>query len=210
MQADASPDDMELVRRILVGEKECFALLVERHERSVFRIVQGILGNTADTEEVLQESFLNAFTHLGGFRGEAQFRTWLIRIAINEARKKVRKYKPQLHDSIDETEEDGRNYRPRELRDWQLNPEQRMASKEVAGLMERAIQALPRGYREVFLLRDVEQLSSQQAADTLGLSLSATKTRLLRARLMVREYLSPHFRQRWHQGLLSRLKQRGE
>ena len=187
------------------GEKEQFAELVRRHQRIVFRIVQGILANLADTEEVLQESFLKAYTHLGEFRGQSQFRTWLIRIAINEAKMRLRKYRPGQHDSINETDREGEEIAPRDLRDWDPNPEERLRETELASLLERAIRALPRGYREVFLLRDVEQMSTEEAAETLEISVSAAKTRLRRARLMMREYLTPHFQKRWHQKLLDRV-----
>lgn len=200
--------DEELVRLVCLGERELFAHLVRRYERSVYHIVQGILNNPADSEEVLQESFLKALQHIGDFRGEAQFRTWLTRIAINEARMRLRKYRPKLHDSIDEAPDDTTDLRPRELRDWQPNPEEKLAGAEVARLLERAIRALPRNYREVFLLRDVEHLSNNEAAQALGISLAAVKTRLLRARLMMREYLAPHFRRRWHERLLDRFTQR--
>ena len=192
-----------------LGERELFAQLALRHQRTIFRIVQGILGNAADSEEVLQESFLKALQHLEEFRGEARFRTWLIRIAINEARMRQRKYRPSLHDSVDDASEDDAGYRPRELRDWDPNPEERLARKEVTRLLERAIRALPRKYREVFLLRDVEQLSSEEASQALGISLSAAKTRLLRARLMMRDSLAPHFLRGWHWRLLHRFNQRG-
>jgi len=198
-------DDATVVSLVCLGDKERFAELVERHQRIVFRIVQGILNSPADSEEVLQEAFLKAYTHLREFRGQAQFRTWLIRIAINEARMRLRKYRPGLHDSIDESDPEGDQFEPRELRDWDPNPEERLESAEMSRLLERAIGALPRGYREIFLLRDVEQLSTEEAAESLEISVPAAKTRLRRARLMMREYLAPHFQKRWHQRLLDRV-----
>ena len=205
----AQASDDELVRLARAGEKECFAHLVQRHQRTMFCIVQGILDNPADSEEVLQESFLKALQHLADFRGEAQFRTWLIQIAVNEARMRRRKYRPGLYDSIDEAPDDLETFRPRPLRDWDPNPEERLAREEVAQLLERAIRALPRNYREVFVLRDVEHLSGEETAQALGISLSAAKTRLLRARLMMREHLAPHFERRWHHRLLDRFTPRG-
>ena len=200
--------DEELIRLVCLGKRELFAPLVGRYERSVYHIVQGILDNPADSEEVLQDSFLKALQHIGDFRGEAQFRTWLTRIAINEARMRLRKYRPKLHDSIDEAPDDAMDMRPRELRDWQPNPEERLAEAELARLLEKAIRALPPLYREVLLLRDVEHLSNEETAQALGISLPATKARLLRARLMMREYLSPHFEKRWHHRLLDRITRR--
>lgn len=200
--------DEELVRLVCLGKRDLFARLVGRYQRSVYHIVQGILDNPADSEEVLQESFLKALQHIGDFRGEAQFRTWLTRIAINEARMRVRKYRTKLHDSIDEPPDDAMDMRPRELRDWQPNPEEKLAEAELARLLEKAIRALSPIYREVLLLRDVEHLSNEETAQALGISLPATKARLLRARLMMREYLAPHFEKRWHHRLLDRFTQR--
>lgn len=200
--------DEELVRLICLGKRELFAHLVGRYQKSVYHIVQGILENAADSEEVLQESFLKALQHIAEFRGEAQFRTWLTRIAINEARMRLRKYRAKLHDSIDDTADNPTDLRPRELRDWRPNPEETLAEAELASLLERAIRALPRIYREVLLLRDVEHLSNEETAQVLGISLAATKARLLRARLMMRDYVAPHFEKRWHHRLLDRLTQR--
>lgn len=204
----AQAGDDELIRLIRDGRKECFAFLASRHERSVYHIVQGILQNIADSEEVLQESFLKAFQHLGEFRGEAQFRTWLTRIAINEARMRLRKYRAKLYDSIDEPRDDETDLRPRELRDWRPNPEEILSNQELSKLLERAIRSLPIKYREVLILRDIEHLSSEETAQALDVSVAAAKTRLLRARLMLREYLAPHFEKRWHHRLVERITQR--
>ena len=200
--------DEELVQLVCLGKRDLFAHLVGRYQRSVYHIVQGILENPADSEEVLQESFLKALQHIEDFRGEAKFRTWLTRIAINEARMRLRKYRTKLHDSIDDGSDDTMDMRPRELRDWRPNPEERLADAELAKLLEKAIRALPRIYREVLLLRDVEHLSNEETAQALGISLSATKARLLRARLMMRDYVAPHFEKRWHHRLLDRFTQR--
>jgi RNA polymerase sigma-70 factor, ECF subfamily len=201
--------DEELVRLVCLGKRDLFAHLVGRYQRSIYHIVQGILENSADSEEVLQESFLKALQHIEDFRGEAKFRTWLTRIAINEARMRLRKYRTKLHDSIDEPADDMMDMRPRELRDWQPNPEEKLAEAELARLLEKAIRGLPGIYREVLLLRDVEHLSNEETAQALGISLSATKARLLRARLMMRDYIAPHFEKSWHHRLLDRFTQRG-
>jgi len=205
---EQAPDE-QLVLRVQQGEKQLFACLVQRHERSVYRIVFGILQNHADSEEILQESFLKALQHIGNFRGEAQFRTWLIQIAINEARMRRRKYRPNQYESLDEEPEDPSQFRPRQLADWRPNPEETLAKQEMAQLLERAMRSLPKIYREVFVLRDIEHLSNEEAASALGISVPASKTRLLRARLMMREYLAPHFKVRWRDQLLERLRQRG-
>lgn len=200
--------DEELIRLVCLGQRELFAHLLGRYERRVYHIVQGILNNPADSEEVLQESFLKAFQHLAEFRGESQFPTWLTRIAINEARMRLRKYRTKLYDSIDEPREDEMDLRPRELRDWEPNPEERLAKAEMASLLEKAIRALPIIYREALILRDVDHLSTEEAALALGISVSAAKARLFRARIMVRDYLAPHFEKRWHHRLVDRFTQR--
>lgn len=203
------PNDSELVHRVQQGDKEAFGTLVHRHERRVYWMVQGILQNPADSEEILQETFLKALQHIQDFRGEAQFSTWLIQIALNEARMRRKRYRTGLHDSLDEKAPDGMEFMPRELADWRLTPEERLAEEELVTLLHRAIRSLPEKYREVFLLRDVQELSNEEAAQALGISLSAVKTRILRARLMAREFLAPHFKMRWHDRLLGRLRRRG-
>src|SRR5689334_19715296 len=119
--------DQELVQRVQQGDTESFGLLALRHQRSVYWVIQAIRHNQADTEEVLQESFVKALQHIGDFRGEARFGTWLIRIAINEARMRQRKYRPGLYESIDEDKSDQEDFRPRELSDWRPDPEETLA-----------------------------------------------------------------------------------
>ena len=201
--------DQELVRRVQQGEKEAFATLVHRHERSVYWMIHGILQNQADSEEILQETFLKALQHIREFRGEAKFSTWLIQIAVNEARMRRRKYRTGLHDSLDEERDPDSPFRPRELTDWRPNPEAAFAREELAALLHRATRSLPKNYREVFLLRDVQHLSNEEAASVLQISVPAVKTRVLRARLMMREFLAPHLKLRWQDRLLARLKRRG-
>lgn len=186
--------DEELVPRVQQGERELFGILAKRHERSVYWMIEAILHNQADSEEVLQESFLKALEHIRDFRGESRFATWLIRIAINEARMRQRKYRPGQYESLDQEQNDQTDFHPRELSDWRPNPEQEFAREEIATLLRRAIRSLPPIYREVFLLRDVQHLSTEEAAAALGITVPATKTRLLRARLMAREFLAPHFK----------------
>lgn len=204
-----TPTDSELVRRVQGGEKQAFAPLVHRHTRTVYRVIQGVVDNPADAEEIVQEAFLKAFQHIQKFRGEAKFRTWLIQIAVNESRMRYRKHRPGLHDSLDEEPPEGREFHPRELADWRPNPEEKLARKEMSLLIGQGIRALPKGYREVFLLRDVEHLSNEEAAAALELTVAAVKTRLLRARLMMREYMAPYCKMRWPERLLGRLRRRG-
>jgi RNA polymerase sigma-70 factor, ECF subfamily len=192
--AAENPSDEQLVHRVQQGDAEAFGPLVQRHQRTVYWMIEGILHNQADSEEVLQETFLKAFEHIGSFRGESRFATWLIRIAINEARMRQRKYRPGLYESLDEEPADHDDFRPRELSDWRPNPEEIWAKEELAALLRRAIQSLAPIYRQVFLLRDVEHHSTEETAAALGITVPAAKTRLLRARLMVREFLAPHFK----------------
>ena len=194
-----NPTDEQLVHRVQEGDHEAFTPLVQRHQRSAYWMIESILHNQADSEEVLQETFLKALQHIGSFRGEACFATWLSRIAINEARMRQRKYRPGLYESLDEEPPGDGEFRPRELSDWRPNPEQNWAREEIAALLRRAIQSLAPIYREVFLLRDVEHQSTEETAAALGITVPAAKTRLLRARLMVREFLAPHFKMDGHQ-----------
>ena len=186
--------DEELVHRVQQGDKESFGALATRHQRSVYWMIEAILHNQADSEEILQESFLKALEHIRDFRGESRFSTWLVRIAINEARMRQRKYRPGQYESLDHDQNDHADFHPREFSDWRPNPEEELAREEIAVLLRRAIQSLPPIYREVFLLRDVQKLSTEEAAAALGITVPATKTRLLRARLMAREFLAPHFK----------------
>jgi RNA polymerase sigma-70 factor (ECF subfamily) len=201
--------DEELVRRVQQGDQEAFGVLAERHHKNVYWVVEGILHNQADSEEVLQEAFLKAFDHIRDFRGDSRFATWLIRIAINEAHMRLRKYKPGRYDSIDEEPDGDREFRPRELTDWRPNPEETFAKEELAGLLNKGIQSLPSLYRQIFLLRDVQHLSTEEAAQALGLTIPAAKTRLLRARLMMREFLAPHFKTGWNVRLPGNLENSG-
>jgi len=203
------PSDEELVRLVQQGEKPVFATLVRRHERRVYWIIHGILENHADSEEVLQETFLKALQHIREFRGESRFSTWLVQIAVNEARMRRRKYRSGLYDSLDEERDPDSPFRPRELADWRPNPEEEFVREELSELIQRAIRSLPKNYREVFLLRDGEHLSSEEAANVLQISIPAVKTRLLRARLMMREFLAPHLKLRWHDRMLARIQRRG-
>ena len=189
------PNDQELVQRVQKGDTEAFGVLALRHQRSVYWVIQAILRNQADSEEIRQETVVKALQHIRDFRGEARFATWLIRIAINEARMRQRKYRPGLYESLDEDKSEQDDFRPRELSDWRPNPEQILAKEEIAELLRKAIQSLPSIYREVFLLRDVEHHSTEETATALAITVPAAKTRLLRARLMVREFLAPHFAQ---------------
>ncbi|HKW90216.1 MAG TPA: sigma-70 family RNA polymerase sigma factor [Candidatus Acidoferrales bacterium] len=187
-EAGAGEEDIALVERVLAGERRAFEPLVRRHERRIFRVVLAVLGNAEDAEEAMQDTFVKAFRHLGQFRRESKFTTWLTRIAVNEALQKRRARKEAV--SLDETRDVEEPFMPRRHENWQANPEKIYGKQEMRRLIESAIEALPEIYREAFVLRDVEEMSAEEAAEAVGIGVPALKSRLLRARLMVRETLA--------------------
>ena len=186
--------DMELVGQAKAGQLDAFDELVNRHERKIFRLTQHITGNREEAEDALQDSFLKAFSRLSQFQGDSQFYTWLVRIAVNESLMRLRKRKAHPTFSLDEPIETDDDLMPREHGTWEDNPEQMYAQQELREILDRAVQSLPPIFRTVFVLRDIEQLSTEETAETLELSIPAVKSRLLRARLQLREKLSKHFR----------------
>ena len=194
-------NEVELIRRVRSGEKEAFYELVRPYERAVYSAAMSILNNQADAEEVSQEAVLKAFSHLSGFRGDAKFSTWLVRITINEARMKVRKDRRHLYESVDEpnTTEDG-EYFPKDFADWREVPSEAAQRKELRDALKRAMSGLPPKYREVLVLRDIQHMSIEETAQALGISPANVKTRLLRARLQMRDALAPGFDGSWITG----------
>jgi len=189
-------EDLALVQAAREGDINAFEQLVKRYDRNVFRIAQHITQNREDAEDVVQDAFLKAFQNLGQFQGQSKFYTWLVRIAVNEALMRLRRRRPERMVSIDEdvkTEEDSI---PREIADWSPNPEQLYNQGELKEILQKTIQGLPESFRTVFILRDVEGLSTEETADALGLSVPAVKSRLLRARLQLRERLTKYFKRR--------------
>jgi len=188
----AEDPDAGLIAQAQIGNLEAFEGLVRNHTRRVYRILMAILGNPEEAKDAMQDAFLSAFKHLAGFQGRSKFSTWLVSIAKNTALQRLRGRKnfESLDESTGETEEE---FRPRQVRAWQDDPEQLYSVSERRQLVERGIMQLPAKYRVVLMMRDIEQLSTEETAENLGLSVPATKTRLLRARLMLREALSPHF-----------------
>ena len=181
-------DDLLLVDRVLAGDRRAFEPLVRRHERRVFRVTLAILNNVEDAEEAMQDTFVKVFCHLNQFRKDSRFTTWLTRIAVNAALEKRRRRKDFV--PLSESEGAEEQFAPKSYEPWKSNPEQAYGKQELHRLVENAIRALPQIYREAFLLRDVEGLSAEEAADVLGLTIPALKSRLLRGRLMVREQLA--------------------
>ncbi len=188
-------NEATLVAEAKEGNAEAFTVLMTQYERNIFRLALNITSNKEDAEDVLQESFLKAYTNLGRFQGNSRFYTWLVRIAVNESLMKLRKRRSDRQVSLDEkleTEDDG--LLPREIVDWGDNPEQRYAKTEWQEILAEATQDLEPAFRTVFTLRDVEQLSTEETAEALGLSVPAVKSRLLRARLKLRQRLNKYFK----------------
>lgn len=194
-------NEAELIRRVDTGDKEAFYELVRPYERAVYTSAMSILNNQADAEEVAQEAVLKAFSNLPRFRGESKFSTWLIQITINEARLKLRKDRRHLYESVDEPQSDDEgDYFPKDYADWREIPSETLQRKELRDALKRAMAALPQKYREVLVLRDIQQLSIEETAQALGISPGNVKTRLLRARLQMRDALAPGFDGSWVTG----------
>lgn len=185
-------DDRELLQRVRAGEREAFYSLVSRYERPLYRSALAITRNPSDAEDVVQETFLRAYEHLEQFRGEAKFQTWLTQIALNTARMKLRKNHGALWESLDQPRATEEGVLPRDVREWREDPEQQLGREEMEALLHQALNGLPAAYREVVALRDMQLLSTQETAEILGLSVANVKTRLLRARLQLRERLAAH------------------
>ncbi|MBZ5503232.1 MAG: sigma-70 family RNA polymerase sigma factor [Acidobacteriia bacterium] len=186
-------DESTLVAAAQAGDVRAFETLVNRYERRIFRLTHNITQNREDAEDAMQEAFLKAFEHLGGFQGTSRFYTWLVRIAVNQALMKLRKRRPGIV-SLDEEIETGEATVPRDVEDWGPSPEQRYQQSELADILAHVVGDLDPLFRVVFQLRDIEELSTEETAEVLGLSVPAVKSRLLRARLRLRESLNRYFR----------------
>lgn len=185
-------DEAALVTAAKAGDNNAFDELVTRYERKIFRLAMNITQNQAEAEDAMQDAFLKAFQHLGDFQGGSRFYTWLVRIAVNESLMRLRKRRPNQV-SIDETVETEEASMPRQIEDWGPSPEKRFAQSEMEGILTKVIEQLEPLYRAVFLMRDVSELSTEETADALGISIPAVKSRLLRARLKLRDLLQPYF-----------------
>lgn len=194
----ASPetDESALVSQAKAGDASAFSTLVNRYERKIYRLAKHITQNDEDAEDVLQEAFLKAYEHLDGFQGNSKFYTWIVRIAVNEALMKLRKRKSDRTVPLDEPVDTGEEMVAREIAVWEDNPEQRYSRDEMQGILDQAIQSLKPDFRTVFMLRDIEELSTEETAETLGISIPAVKSRLLRARLALREKLTRQFKRK--------------
>jgi RNA polymerase sigma-70 factor, ECF subfamily len=189
-------DELALVRAAKNGDIGAFEELVKRYDRNVFRIAQHITQNREDAEDVVQDAFLKAYGNLNQFQEQSKFYTWLVRIAVNEALMKLRRRRPERMVSLDEDVKTDEDSIPREVADWSPNPEQQYNQAELKQILSKTINGLPPSFRTVFVLRDVEGLSTEETAEALNLSIPAVKSRLLRARLQLRERLTKYFKRR--------------
>jgi RNA polymerase sigma-70 factor, ECF subfamily len=189
-----SRDEAQIIASILAGNTHEFHDLIRPYERSVYVMALSLLHNEADAEDAAQEAFLKAFRNLAHFRGEAKFSTWLISITLNEARSRLRSGKTMKMESLDEPPEEQGHVTPALLRDWREIPSEALERKEVRSLLQQAVTDLPLIYREVFLLRDVEEMSVNESADALGITVASVKVRLHRARIMLQKMLVPQLK----------------
>jgi RNA polymerase sigma-70 factor (ECF subfamily) len=192
MRAETN-DDFDLVHASKNGDVAAFEQLVKRYDRKLFRIAQSVTHNREDSQDAVQEAFLKAYQHLGEFREDSQFSTWLIRITLNQSLMKLRKQRRTREVSLDEDFGVDEDVLPREVIDWAPNPEQLYSVSELRNILIKTIEELQPILRTVFVLQDIEGLSTVQAAEVLNLSQSAVKSRLWRARLQLRERLNKYF-----------------
>jgi len=184
--------DAELIARVVAGERELFHELVRPYEKSVYFAAFSVLQNEQDAEDAAQETVLKALKNLRSFRAESKFSTWLLSIAINEARSRLRHARVLEFESVDQSPENEEgDFVPAVISDWREVPLQALERKELRELLQKAISSLPEIYREVLLLRDVEEVNIADTAEALGVSTGVVKTRLLRARLMMQKILAP-------------------
>lgn len=189
-------DETALVAQARQGDVEAFTELVNHYEANIFRLARRITQNPEDAEDVLQETFLKAYEHLKDFQGASKFYTWVVRIAVNQSLMKLRKRKNDASVSLDDPYDTGEETLTREIAVWDPNPESTYSQEEIRAILEKAVDSLPPVFRAVFLLRDVEDLSTEETAAALNLSIPAVKSRLLRARLRLREKLTRYFKRK--------------
>jgi RNA polymerase sigma-70 factor (ECF subfamily) len=197
-------DEPRMIAAILAGDSEQYHELIRPYERSVFKMALSFMKNEADAEDVAQESFLKAFRKLSDFRGQAKFSTWLISITLNEARGRLRRQAIVRMESLDEAPEEGGHISPALLRDWREVPSEALERREIRQMLQDAIANLSPLYREVLLLRDVEDFSIEETATALAITTGTVKVRLHRARMMMQKELAPKLkntgtRRRWFQ-----------
>jgi RNA polymerase sigma-70 factor, ECF subfamily len=197
-------DEEQMIASVLSGDTEKYHDLIRPYEHSVYRIALSLMKNESDAEDVAQEAFLKAFRNLAAFLGRANFSTWLISITLNEARGRLRRQSLVRIESLDQTPEEGGHVSPALLRDWREVPFAALERKEIRKMLREAIVGLSPIYREVVMLRDVEELSVEETATALAISAALVKTRLHRARIMLQKALAPQLKtadpkKRWFQ-----------
>jgi RNA polymerase sigma-70 factor, ECF subfamily len=196
MTVSSQVDEATLVAQSREGNARAFGELVRRYEGKIFRLAQHVTQNREDAEDVLQETFMKAYEHLDQFQGNSKFYTWIVRIAVNQALMKLRRRKTDRSVSLDDEIDTGEDTVVREIAAWDENPEQQYSREELTTILDSAVQSLAPPYRSVFVLRDMEELSTEETAEALGLSVPAVKSRLLRARLQLREKLTRYFKRK--------------
>jgi RNA polymerase sigma-70 factor, ECF subfamily len=185
-------DEPGLITRIRGGEKDLFHDLIRPYERRIYLTVLALLGSEAEAEDAAQEVMIKAFRNLGSFRNESRFSTWLVSIALNEARSRLRKSKRVTIESLDEHEElHGGDFTPAMLTDWREIPSEALERLELRATLKSAVEGLPPIYREVFTLRDLEELNVEETARVLGVTANVVKVRLHRARMLLQKRLVP-------------------
>jgi RNA polymerase sigma-70 factor (ECF subfamily) len=194
----APPDaqfEADCIRRILSGEKQLFHDLIRPCERSIYFLLFSILKNEAEAEDVAQDTVIKVFQNLDKFRGDSQFRTWVLSIARNEGLGRLRKISNRREDSIDaETDEQSGDFTPAILTSWREIPAEALERKELGNILRRAIEGLPEIYRNVVLLRDIEEMDIRESAAALGISEASVKVRLHRARALLQRNLAPQLK----------------
>jgi len=187
--------EAECIRRILAGEKHLFHDLIRPCERSIYFLLLSLLKNETDAEDAAQETVIKVYQNLDKFRGDAQFRTWVLSIARNEGLGKLRKIGSRREDSLDaETDESSGDYTPAILTSWKEIPAEALEQKELGAILRQAIEGLPEIYRNIVLLRDIEEMDIRQTAAVLGISEASVKVRLHRARALLQRHLAPQLK----------------
>lgn len=184
-------DEARMIAAICAGSTELYHSLIRPYERSVYKLALSFMKNETEAEDVAQDAFLTAFRKLADFRGESKFSTWLISITLNEARRRLRRHNTVRMESLDETGEDGTAVSPALLRDWREIPSEALERGEIRALLEEGIRHLSPIYKDVLVLRDIEELSIEETSSALAISISSVKVRLHRARIMLQKELAP-------------------
>jgi RNA polymerase sigma-70 factor, ECF subfamily len=192
----AVSEELALVNRARAGDTSAFGELVNKYDRKIYRLAKNITQNDQDAEDVLQDTFIKAFQHLDNFQGNSRFYTWLVRIGVNESLMKLRKRKTDRTVPLDEPVDTGEDPMIREIAVWGEDPENKYSQEELRRILDEAVQSLRPAFRTVFMLRDIEELSTEETAQTLNISIPAVKSRLLRARLQLREKLTRMFKRK--------------